>query len=235
MTRLFCLTVVAGLWCAPLLAQTITVRSGEHGTFTRLALDIPAGVKWELNPSSDGFTLSLKMDGAFLDTTRVFSRISKSRIRELRARGPELDVLLACDCKVAEFLEQGKMLVIDISDPPVVGNPGLETSAKPEPVAQAIDAPFQISDPGFGYGELLWRSHANAQPGDGARIAVALEVETPTDLVQLDRPISGEPNSIDIRQAESELLEGIGKAATRGLLDPNLEIARREGQDTESE
>lgn len=236
MMRIIYVLVAALLWCAPLAAQSITVRSGEHGTFTRLALDVPIGTQWELTPRPNGMILSLKMDGVFLDTSKVFSRISKTRIREIQARGPVLDLLLACNCKVSAFLEQDKMLVVDISDPIEAVTVAPEPSFTTTLAEDVTEIPPQIPNIGFGYGELLWLDQERTQARERPPISSVEPVETMLGTSQSpDRSNLDSPRSKYVRQAEAELLMGIGKAATRGLIEPNLKIVKKNKEHAESE
>ncbi len=225
--------VAAFLWAAPLAAQTITVRSGEHETFTRLTLNVPPGIQWELTPRPGGMVLSLKMDSAFLDTSNVFSRIRKNRLREIHVRGPVLDLSLACECNVTASLAQDRILIVDIADPVGAENNSPEPSGNTASVVKDAEARRETSNTQFGYGELLWRDQATAQ-AQVSPIAEPSETE-PEAVHPSDRSSSGGNASAYVRQAETELLTRIAKAATNGLLDPNLKIDKADEGHAESD
>ncbi|GGH39430.1 hypothetical protein SAMN05444007_111147 [Cribrihabitans marinus] len=115
---LLCLWLVA----TPLSAQTVTVRSGEHGSFTRLTIPLPDGVTWSLEQS--GRLARLRLDGG--DVTfgldRIFDRIGRNRLTEIRVDGSDgrLELRLACRCVVNGRLADGSLLVLDIrpGEPP---------------------------------------------------------------------------------------------------------------------
>lgn len=236
MIRVAFVFVAVFLGSFPAAAQSITVRSGEHGTFTRLALDVPIGTEWELTPRPDGMIVSLNLDGAFIDTSNVFSRINKNRIRDIEARGPVLDLSFACDCRVSAFLEQDKMLVVDISDPFETATVAPEPALITKPVEEAARPVFETPESRFGYGELLWRGEELTQAQETSQSNSAERVETllATSLPS-DRPQPTRPHSEYLRKAEAEILMGIGKAATRGLLEPNLNIGKKNKEHVESE
>ena len=98
-------------------AQTLTMRSGEHATFTRLTLPLPPGQGWQLGRTDDGYGLRLPGSAATLATGGVFARIPRSRLAALRPAATGIDLLLACDCHAIGF-EEGDLLVVDIRDGP---------------------------------------------------------------------------------------------------------------------
>lgn len=206
----------------PVVAQTIKVRSGDHPTFTRLALDIPPGVKWELSTRKRAATLSLKLEGAFLDTSNVFSRIQKTRLQNIQGKGPVLELALACDCIVKATLMQAQMLVIDILDVPetsssevIISEPVLQTVSDAAIVGVAPDGPR------FGYGELLWKLPVRLE-NPAAEIVEDSKKDLRGTAVKSTHP-AHVVNGVRLNhasQVQTELVQNIAKAATKGLLDP---------------
>ncbi|MCR9225782.1 MAG: hypothetical protein NXH70_17085 [Hyphomonas sp.] len=103
---------------APAWAQTITLRSGEHGGFTRLALDLPAPARWAMTERASGASVSLDFPDVRFDTRRVFDRIQGRRLESVdQARpGAPLDLKFTCNCTVDAFLATDRMLVLDIRE-----------------------------------------------------------------------------------------------------------------------
>lgn len=126
MTRLL-LFILLGLVPGSLLAQTVTVRSGEHGDFTRLVFDVPPGIPWTLEQDRQAQAASLAFDVARLgfDVSRVFDRIDRSRLESIAPAqdGTSVSLSLACICDVKAFVLRERMLVIDIR--PSTSAPGL--------------------------------------------------------------------------------------------------------------
>lgn len=120
--RLLCwLALVA--WVPSLaLSETVIARSGEHTGFTRVVLQVPAGTKWSLDSLDSKASLVLDVPDIVLDTSQLYSRISRARLISLRQSDPggSLEFELGCACDVDAFLDSGSLLVIDIRDPVAV-------------------------------------------------------------------------------------------------------------------
>ncbi|MBV1927602.1 MAG: hypothetical protein KUG62_10620, partial [Rhodobacteraceae bacterium] len=112
--------LIASLFIAnPLFARIIEVRSGEHDTFSRIVLNIPAGTEWILKQVEKQAELSLQLPDIQFDTSQVFSRIPRDRILGLSQlqSGKALRINMGCLCKAVGFMQDGTLLVIDIQDP----------------------------------------------------------------------------------------------------------------------
>jgi hypothetical protein len=102
MMRLFlalCMLCLAGVASA----QTVVVRSGEHGTFTRLTLDLPSRAEWRLEPKPGGARIVFPGSDVDFDITRVFDRINRNRLRAIAPERGRLDLGFACDCLGSSF------------------------------------------------------------------------------------------------------------------------------------
>lgn len=106
---------LALLTAAPLAAQTLPMRSGEHASFTRLTLPLPPAEAWRLGRTADGYGLRLPPGAGQIDTAEVFARIPRDRLAALRPMRDGLDLVIGCDCHAIAFRE-GPLLVIDIRD-----------------------------------------------------------------------------------------------------------------------
>lgn len=103
-----------GVWGAPaIVAQTVTVQSGEHAGFTRLVLDIGAARDWRLDAQDDRVRLVLDPPVDGFDITRVFELIPRTRLAALSV-GEGLELSLACDCVVVPERFRDRYLVLDI-------------------------------------------------------------------------------------------------------------------------
>ena len=101
---------------SPILAEPITVRTGEHGDYTRIAIDSDPGVQAnvEQNGRDVKVTIPSNEDGFDIDT--VFDRITQDRIVRIQQDTRVLTVSLACDCGTNIFTRNDGIIVIDISE-----------------------------------------------------------------------------------------------------------------------
>lgn len=100
-------------------AETVRVRSGEHEGFTRLVLPLPDNAAWRLERSGETAQLLIDAPDLRFDTGDVFARIPRSRVRDLAQKQPgaPLEIRLGCACQVTGFIQGGRFLVLDVSDP----------------------------------------------------------------------------------------------------------------------
>lgn len=220
MIRIAFLLLLA-VWPFALSAQTVTVRSGEHGEFTRLVLTVPGGTKWALSPDAERNRLALELDGGpyDFDTSSVFDRIGNGRIRDLVVAegGRQLDIALACQCAGEAFVLQDTMLVVDIS-------------ASEVPLAQASRTGPKPAEPGGKKPSSVVLDLSRVRIADVPRIGPEL-VRDPA-LPHLARRVDVNPatSALDRGDRDPSAARGLGDqiaadlaiAATQGLLDPAL-------------
>lgn len=139
---------------SPAMAQDeIAVRSGEHGTFTRLVIDTIPPEGWSAAQNQREVTLTLPNLNP-LATSGIFARIPRTRLLSTQTNGSEFNLRLGCDCPVQVFALEDRVLVIDIRDPnsaPVtqatdlaatlVEQPVQDENTTPAPVPTEIAAP----------------------------------------------------------------------------------------------
>jgi len=175
-----------------LLAQPISIRSGEHETFSRLVLSINDAPSWNLTEIENGFALQVEQHSGGFDTSEVFERLPRNRIRSLTQSPPDrLTLELNCDCVADMFLWRPGQLVLDIIDVAAV-NPSAENSAE------------QIPDP---------TSVAQVLPN-----LLTLELAPSAPMGPLVSLVS-EPASPEVQETEAALLQSLSRAASQGFLD----------------
>jgi len=201
--RLAAAVILALLHASPALAKQIGVRSGEHQGFTRVVLDLPSPLGWELESSERVARLTLSPAGAGFDLARTFERISRTRLRGISEDGPgRLRFDLGCACDVEAHLHDGRMLVVDISDP--VTEPGAVTSVR---VADG-----DAERPGGLFALPLLPDRV--APGFDAAIRVE-----PGRLAGLKPVGPSEDAFLDaLGQAEIKLAAQLGRATAQGML-----------------
>ncbi|MEI4233401.1 hypothetical protein [Roseovarius sp. D22-M7] len=205
MVRLLCLGVFCLAGAAS--AQTVSVRSGEHGSFTRLALDMPYKAEWQMAAEGEVRKIRFSEPGLDFDTTRVFDRIGKGRLRAIDPAPGELELDLACDCGVQAFWHTDTMLVLDIGEAfPRVATP-------PQPSIPSASAPEKDIP------------HRTTPSNDvNARLSRRFATRLP-DMRFPDPTGAGGPSSederADLSQMRKKLLTELGRAASQGLLTPS--------------
>lgn len=224
MIRRLCRLLV--LLPSALAAEPVTIRSGEHDTFVRLVLSIPARAEWELGRSGAGYLLGFPGSELSIETDGVFARIPRTRLRSLVDQGGNLFLDLACDCHVTAYLWREDRLVVDINDgPPPPGSrfetpfptvapsadlaenrePAVPTSPAPSPATPAparSEPPDYRPESGAGFPSIFDQS-SGGRPQWQYR--------------GLDQALEAAPR---VAALEQELLESLSRATSQGLLSP---------------
>lgn len=109
------LALLAGLWVsAAALAEVVTVRSGEHGDFTRLVVELGDGRAWQFGRAGGGYLLRVEDPALRFDLARVFERVPRTRLAGLIAEGNGLRLALAPGTFALLAAEGRGRLIIDI-------------------------------------------------------------------------------------------------------------------------
>ncbi|WP_436398444.1 hypothetical protein [Roseobacter sp. S98] len=206
----------AGLVASTALkAEPVPVIAGEHEDFTRLVLEMPPDMSWELQGELGEYRVSLLAHDDGFDTSRTFSIIPRDRLASVSSDQSSISLKFNCDCPVEVFEEQGGYLVIDVLDGPplqdrpneplLATDPAVETRRRPE---------FETT---FGYGDLLWSPIRNEQGEEQAA-----EGSQNTDF---DTPAAAE--SIK-EQTEAALSLQVGEAIASGILEGSGSALRLE-------
>ncbi|KMK65386.1 hypothetical protein [Puniceibacterium sp. IMCC21224] len=201
--------------CLPAIghAQTLTVRSGEHGSFTRLAIDLQGETGWDMMFAKGEKKAVIRFPGANFDfdLSSVFSRIDRRRVGDLKALpgsdGLEIDV--ACACRVTAFLSGVRMLVIDVSDGEAEATDTVDKEAEAVAAFSAIDLGER---PGIG-----------PRPMTGPLFSA---YGIPPD------PIASEEGGL--KRVQIQLTQQLARAATKGLLDTDVDHVREQSPVSDS-
>lgn len=191
-------------------AQTVLVRSGEHGDFTRLVLDLPTGVEITAAPLADGSgtLLTLPGPGYEVDTSQVFDRITRTRIASVTVLpdGAGLDIRFGCACGTRLFRAGDSLLVLDVGEA--------------LPRAQDVAPPDGGSGPEIG---MLSEVRLGVDPGIGPRQAANPLMPAPS----FQERIRAEEDfriMADLAGFEQSLAQQVASAATQGLLETVLDL-----------
>ena len=102
------------------LAQTATVKSGDHLGFTRLVLELPKVAAWKMGRTSEGYELRVEDKKLRFDLTQVFTTIGRDRLASIWedpvSGGLRIGIACACHAQPVEF--RPGIIVIDLKDGP---------------------------------------------------------------------------------------------------------------------
>ena len=134
-------------------AAAAVLRSGEHGTFTRLAFEAPGPVTAAVAVADGVVTVAFTGDVPPIELDAAFSRIGRSRIGAVGwdADGATLRVDLSCDCRVSVFQTPDGHVAVDVVAPgaplPVPGGVTAAVPPAPPPDPAAFGMPKPPSPP----------------------------------------------------------------------------------------
>lgn len=200
-------------------AQTITVQSGEHDGFTRLALTFPKLGDWTLKREVDGYSLVVGGVRPNYDLSNVFQRISKDRLTKIyvEAGGGALKLTIGCACYATPFEFEKGIFVIDIKDGTPPTGSSFELSGNGEPMPPLTDTSLQrpVSKPKE-FLSLPTTTPAAANVSTPTlSVAISEAARLPPQLNSLEK-VEKKP-SLD--QVKKDLLWQLSKGAAEGVVE----------------
>ncbi|MBP0483335.1 hypothetical protein [Sagittula salina] len=215
-------------------SQTVVVRSGEHGDFTRLVFRLPEDADWTVTPGEGrNVNLSLSGNDVQFDTSQAFRRINRERVDDLVVQSDgSLEISLACVCKVDPFTDGNNLLVLDIAPGEATtltaaesGGDGSEAQAGPAPQAGPPDEVMQsATDSQNPLLQNLARVRLGGTPGVGPRrvpdpLLPRLPARAVADRSQNETEGTAPQGAA---QLGDDIAADLAAAATAGLLDPAI-------------
>ncbi|WP_294229798.1 hypothetical protein [uncultured Shimia sp.] len=100
-------------------AQDVLFRSGEHEDFTRLVATLPSSeTDWTVSRDGRFYTIKIDGDAVNLRTSTIFDKIPRDRLANIVANDAagELELELACACRVVSIPYDGRYVIFDIRD-----------------------------------------------------------------------------------------------------------------------
>ncbi|MDC0116164.1 hypothetical protein OAH97_01645 [Octadecabacter sp.] len=182
-------------------AQPVSIRSGEHDTFSRLVLSTGVTVEWQIIPNSAGYTLELiGVDNGF-DISAIFDRIPRRRILNVAQQSPNtLAIDVDCACHADVFLWRPDELVLDIIDGP---DPNASSS-----VGETFENDITLSN------------EAQSVLPDLLELrTVSTPLLFPFKIPMTEQDVHELP---ELMATEAALLEGLARASSQGFLSPAL-------------
>ena len=206
-------------WSANAFAQPLTIRSGEHGTFTRLTLTLAKDWQWQVARSTEKLEVSISEPFQEFDGSTVFTRINRSRIAELtpRADGRGLDIALNCDCGFRAYVEGEGLLVVDVGESLAkqahVGSPGFVPLSTPKPAILHSDTVLPV---------VTERQHARQAFDTISRVGSTNAAPPPvSETVEVtERELSSLPsdNPSEEKNPLERVVQEVTRARIQGLL-----------------
>lgn len=213
------------------LAEPAVIRSGEHGSFTRLVINSKNLGPWRLVGSKETYRIQFSSFNQGFDIDSIFSRIDRERVRKVTVQESEIELELACSCLVDVSSGGADLVIIDVSDnpsTPVTLPNQTTTNLKPSTLILPfsfernahIDRYFSedISQPfNFLNVENKKNSTSNLLPSVERK---------PNDTEVI--PITSALQETLIDNLQSQLQGGFGTASTRGILSANVELSEEQ-------
>lgn len=117
--------VLAFVSSTPASAETARIRSGDHGTFTRLVIELAVPADWRFGRTASGYALDFGRPDVTLEMAGLFDAIPRSRVAAAAQRDGRFEIALGCgDCHAMALDYRGSWIVIDVANgPPPPGSP----------------------------------------------------------------------------------------------------------------
>ncbi|WP_281981076.1 hypothetical protein [Thalassorhabdomicrobium marinisediminis] len=204
-------------WLIPFLlapcvafADPVSIRSGEHDSFTRFVVDIGKGTGWQVSKTDGGFLLRLDGRADGFDTSTVFTRIPRARVLNVTERTSSvLFFATACECEIDGFLYSADQLVVDIVGE--VAPQRLASVSRMRPVARPT------TGTGAALPDLLALQGGETRPPP---LMLTDAFEMPEEAAPPQRAATpAQRPSDDLSATEVALLEGVARASSQGFLD----------------
>ena len=209
------------LFPAPVLAEPLVVRSGEHAGFSRLVLQFPSLPQWTFGMVEGGYELRSGATDTQFDLSRIYLRIPRTRISDVASPAPgRLFLRLGCPCIPDVFELPGGRVVIDIRDEAGPGAPSsfpqLPPLAKGE-VWKANNRPVlpNETDKQADREREMPEEFPQASPSFSAAIRPSVASRPDSTLLF---PLSSTARSGKMPAMEQALLLQLSRAAAQGMI-----------------
>ena len=214
------------------LSAPVSVRSGEHGEFTRLVLQITPDVIWRGVSDGKQFSIILPDHKDGFDTSSVFQRINRLRIAKVTGDQSELKIELNCECEVDTFRVGTGLLVLDVSGQ---ASPPQDATSRQAELLPRFEQRLSFGEMVAVDLNVNRKSSGIIQKEPEVALPVATSSEFPDSWLSLDASAKRDskespvlsaavPEEADtqasLKEARDRLAAQFGMASTRGLLQP---------------
>lgn len=205
------------------MAQRVTVRSGEHTDFSRLAFEFSDSVEWQMGRVENGYEIRLQGVGSEIDISEVYHRISHDRIKNLTVSedNSRIKLDLGCECHADAFEFRPGLLVVDVKDgfPPVTSRFEVDFNSGELVESQRSDA------------DAIVQISQNAPGSLREKPVVSLPLRLPKEHAPVNSyagqfgdnsDVEIQPPTKAVEEMQSEILHQISRAASQGLLEASI-------------
>jgi hypothetical protein len=193
-------------------AQSVTLRSGEHGSFSRLVLASDRLGVWQVTQQGNVRTIEFPSFKGQLNIDDVFRRIDRKRIANISSQGSALELQLACKCILSIYKQSTNLLVIDVKDERKQSHP--RENKKPIHFGKVKQ---------FSFASLIPPTQPPQTPSNVPQIAYRTELDSPISTEKFTSlPQMGQANqnqNLLLDNLYARLVRGFGSASSLGLLD----------------
>lgn len=230
--------VLASFFLAQCAGAQGIIRSGEHGSFTRLVIPIAQVSTWSIVGEGRRRDLifapeiSLKLD-------QIFQRINTNRIAQLSTTDDGYQISLNCDCFVEAFDYQQSYLVLDIYD---AAPTDVFEQLPATPINQDVDSHEAVSDRTLNYRSSVDDGSPNLTLNTALQLGGNEERSSATASTltlglrhnllspnEVNNPfIANEMNaaSESISEISGEIARQIARASSSHLLQPHSQLSQ---------
>lgn len=209
-----------------LAQERVTVKSGEHGDFSRLVFYLGEPLGWKVSRVPEGYALSIPKIGRPFDLSRVFDFIPRSRLLETKSTTNGVLLAVTCDCHADAFEFRPGILVIDIKDGPAKDSSVFEEVLSTEDVTNLTVGTDPDAASLTEQSTIHSLSHHENQTGTTAAESASFPVLFPrTDTLYSRESVkSGAAAGLKTQdQFRVSLSEQLGRAMSDGLATPALD------------
>ena len=225
-------------------AETLRIRAGEHGDFTRLVLEFTIRPRWRAGRTEAGYAIGFDVTEPLeADISQVYRRIGRDRVAAITVQSDyqaiEIDLACACAAEIFDFNQNA--IVIDVRpgapralalyeapfapELPNVTRPlmKIEQPRPPDVISKILETPSTISrhSPEVRH-SILPRADALIDTHVGAisRHNVEFDPTSAADTLFAPAATSVEPATGVSSAAVAAVAEQLSRAAIQGLIDP---------------
>ncbi|MCL7466476.1 hypothetical protein [Phaeovulum sp. NW3] len=194
---------------SPAWAEQVTVRSGDHETFSRLVFDLPPDVRWEVTQGEDHVEIELDQKDIQLNIENIFYFIPRTRILDVQeeADRSSIRIEIASGTSANYFSLEDGSLVLDVGT-------GFEKADKHSKPSWKLGPNI----PGGGPLAVFTPFYQRPPSSFSSKREKELEIEE-------NMPTSVDANT-KFQDAELNLRYQIARAAAQGLIETDLSISR---------
>jgi len=209
-------------------AEPVTVRGGEHSSFTRVVLDLPARSPFEIDDSGP-LRIDVSAAGDGFDLSEAMRKLNAGRVIGI-AEGEdttELLVTLGCDCDIDAFFAGNAMLVIDVRGEPRSLDVTRKRPVMRRAIAQEPESGNETQPDGAGFKLPVVFEQAAKRPGTPFGPGLRLHGPAMSDsaIERVERQ----------KVARDRILRQVSRGVSQGMLKPMQSLPKPDSRHLEAD